>query len=152
MLIFGTNQQFATDTMYGSLSALSGNASFGSVNHWLTNTHFGVRITALLARQGIRLADQIDSATISGAKLVSGYVIEHSGEVASNLTIFVFHFGIALITLFYFLRDGESYYVALLKLMPLHEDDKTAIFETLSLTLSSVMRGLMLTALLDGVS
>jgi hypothetical protein len=35
--------------------------------------------------------------------------------------------------------------------MPLHEDDKTAIFETLSLTLSYVMRGLMLTTLLDGV-
>ena len=138
-------------SMYRSLSVLSANASFGSVNHWLTQTHLGARITPLLARHGIRLADQIDSATISGAKLFSGYVIAHSGEVASNLAIFVFHFGIALITLFYFLRDGESYYVALLKLMPLHEDDKTAIFETLSLTLSSVMRGLMLTALLDGV-
>ena len=95
--------------MYGSLSALSGNTSFGSVNHWLTQTHLGARITALLARQGIRLADQIDSATIGGAKLVSGYAIEHSGEAASNLAIFVFHFGIALITLFYFLRDGESW-------------------------------------------
>ena len=41
--------------------------------------------------------------------------------------------------------------MALLELMPLHEDDKAAIFETLSATLSSVMRGLMLTALLDGV-
>jgi predicted PurR-regulated permease PerM len=138
-------------SMYGSLSALSGNASFDSVNQWLTHTHLGARITGLLARRGIRLADQIDSATVSGAKLISGYVIEHSGEVAGNLAIFVFHFAIALITLFYFLRDGESYYVALLKLMPLHEDDKAAIFETLSLTLSSVMRGLMLTALLDGV-
>ena len=75
----------------------------------MADTHsFGCADYGLLARRGIRLADQIDSATISGAKLVSGYVIEHSGEVASNLAIFVFHFGIALITLFYFLRDGES--------------------------------------------
>ena len=137
--------------MYGSLSAMSGRSSFGSANHWLTHTHLGARITALLARQGIRLADQIDTATLSGAKLVSSYVIAHSGEVASNLANFVFHFAIALITLFYLLRDGESYYLALLELMPLHEDDKVAIFETLSATLSSVMRGLMLTALLDGV-
>ena len=138
-------------SMYGSLSALSGHASLSSATRWLTTTHVGARIMALLTRRGIRLADQIDTATLSGAKLVSGYVIEHSGEVASNLAVFVFHFAIALITLFYFLRDGESYYVALLELMPLHEDDKSAIFETLSPTLSSVMRGLMLTALLDGV-
>jgi len=138
-------------SMYGSLAAMSGKSGFGSANNWLTHTHLGARITALLARQGIRLADQIDSATLSGAKLVSSYAIEHSGEVASNLATFVFHFAIALITLFYLLRDGESYYLAILDLMPLHEDDKIAIFETLSSTLSSVMRGLMLTALLDGV-
>jgi predicted PurR-regulated permease PerM len=141
-----------TQSMYGSLSAMSGRTGFGSANHWLTHTHLGAHIMALLARQGIRLEDQIDTATLSGAKMVSSYVIEHSGEVASNLATFVFHFALALITFFYLLRDGESYYLSLLELTPLHEDDKVAIFETLSATLSSVMRGLMLTALLDGIT
>ncbi|HEX4209869.1 MAG TPA: AI-2E family transporter [Candidatus Binataceae bacterium] len=141
-----------SQSMYNSLSAMSGRNGFVSANRWLTHTHLGARAVALLARQGIRLEDQINVATLSGAKLASSYVLEHSGEVASNLATFVFHFAIALITLFYLLRDGESYYLSMLELMPLHDDDKVAIFETLSATLSSVMRGLMLTALLDGVT
>jgi predicted PurR-regulated permease PerM len=138
-------------SLYTSLSGFSARDGFGSVTSWLTHTRIGARAAALLARRGVKVADQVDSAAVSGAKLVSAYVIAHSGEVASNLATFVFHFSIALITLFYLLRDGESYYLALLELMPLHEGDKEAIFETLSATLSSVMRGLMLTALLDGV-
>jgi predicted PurR-regulated permease PerM len=138
-------------SLYGSLATFSARNEFGYASGWLTHTRLGARVAAMLARQGIRVADEINTATVSGAKFVSAYVIAHGGEAASNLATFVFHFAIALITLFYLLRDGESYYLALLELMPLHEDDKIAIFETLSATLSSVMRGLMLTALLDGV-
>ncbi|MGH7986576.1 MAG: AI-2E family transporter [Candidatus Binataceae bacterium] len=57
-----------------------------------------------------------------------------------------------LFTLFYMLRDGETYYEGLRELTPLHERDKATVFDTLRTTLSAVMRGLMLTALLDGVS
>ncbi|HUN56561.1 MAG TPA: AI-2E family transporter [Candidatus Binataceae bacterium] len=141
-----------SQSIYDSLSAVSGHNGLGYANHWLTSSHIGVRITAMLARFGIRLEDEINSASVSGAKLVSSYILEHTGAVASNLANFVFHFAIALITLFYLLRDGESYYLSILELMPLHDVDKVAIFETLSATLSSVMRGLMLTALLDGVT
>jgi predicted PurR-regulated permease PerM len=141
-----------TQSAYYSLSTLSEHGSFGYVNHWLTHSIIGERITALLARWNIRLEDQIGSATLSIAKIVSSYIIEHTGQVATNLAAFVFHFVLALMTLFYLLRDGEKYYLSLLELMPLHESDKVAIFETLSSTLSSVVRGLMLTALLDGIT
>jgi predicted PurR-regulated permease PerM len=86
------------------------------------------------------------------AKATSDYVVAHGGTVASNIASFIFHFAIALLTFFYLLRDGETYYEGLRELTPLHEEDKAAIFETLRLTLSSVMRGLMLTALLDGIA
>jgi predicted PurR-regulated permease PerM len=66
--------------------------------------------------------------------------------------VFLFHFSIALITFFYLVRDGERYYESLRELTPLHDADKAAIFETLRLTLSSVMRGLMVSSLLDGVT
>ncbi|MGA2412607.1 MAG: AI-2E family transporter, partial [Candidatus Binataceae bacterium] len=139
-----------TQSMYGSLSGLSGKNGYAAANRWLAHTHWGARLTTILANQGIRLEDQIHSALVSGAQLASAYLLAHTGEVASNLATFVFHFTIALITLFYLLRDGEAYYLAVLELTPLHENDKVAIFETLSSTLSSVMRGLMLTAVLDG--
>jgi predicted PurR-regulated permease PerM len=106
----------------------------------------------MLVRRGISLEDEISKFAVQGAKVTSDYVIQHGGALASNVASTVIHFALALFTFFYLLRDGESYYEGLRELTPLHEEDKAAVFETLRATLSSVMRGLMLTALLDGVS
>lgn len=57
-----------------------------------------------------------------------------------------------MLTLFYLLRDGEAWYNGIRELTPLEEADKLAVFESLRLTLSAVMRGLMLTSLLDGLA
>jgi predicted PurR-regulated permease PerM len=118
---------------------------------WISGTKVGARLGAILAHRGIRLDDEIRYMTAEAAKATSDYIVKHLGTVASNIAIDIFHFAIALITFFYLLRDGESYYGALRELTPLHEEDKAELFETLRLTLSAVMRGLMLTAVLDGV-
>jgi predicted PurR-regulated permease PerM len=119
---------------------------------WLRETRIGGHLNNILARHGIRLQDEIKSVALQSAKVTSDYLLAHGGSAASNLASFVLHFGIALLTFFYLLRDGESYYEGVRALTPLHEEDKGAIFETLGATLSSVMRGLMLTAVLDGVT
>jgi predicted PurR-regulated permease PerM len=89
---------------------------------------------------------------MQSGKITSDYLLAHGSSAASNLAGFFLHFGVALLTFFYLLRDGESYYEGLRSLTPMHEQDKSAIFDTLRATLSSVMRGLMLTAVLDGVT
>src|SRR5262249_37866846 len=71
---------------------------------------------------------------------------------AHSVASAVIDFGLILLIYFYLLRDGESYYEEVRKLTPLHEDDKKVIFDTLRNTLTSVMRGLMLTAALQGVT
>jgi predicted PurR-regulated permease PerM len=139
-------------TLYNEVSALMSTGGVERVGAWIRSTHTGARLDLILTRHGVRLEDEIRDFTEQGAKLVSDYVIVHGSAVASNVASSVFHFGIALLTFFYLLRDGESYYEGLRELTPLHEDDKAAVFETLRATLSAVMRGLMLTALLDGVS
>jgi len=126
--------------------------SLDRVDAWLRKTTFGARLSDLLARHGLRLEDEIKTVFVQTAKITSEYVMEHGGSVASNLASFILHFGIALLTFFYLLRDGESYYEGVRTLTPMHEQDKAAIFDTLRATLSSVMRGLMLTAVLDGVT
>ena len=68
-----------------------------------------------------------------------------------NLASFVIDFFLTLMILFYLLRDGEGYYHAFRNMTPLHEDDKRAVFESLRITLSSVMRGLLVTALIQAV-
>ncbi|HUA33352.1 MAG TPA: AI-2E family transporter [Candidatus Binataceae bacterium] len=101
---------------------------------------------------GYELNDQLPKVAMQAAQVTSDYVMKNGTQVARNIAGFVFDFSIALLAFFYMLRDGDYYYQSLRSLTPLHEDDKAAIFETLRATLSSVIRGLMLTALLQGVT
>jgi predicted PurR-regulated permease PerM len=139
-------------TLYGEISSLSAKASLDRISAWLRQTNMGARVADILARHGLKLEDEIRTAFVQMAKYTRDYVIQHGGSVASNLASFLLHFGIALLTFFYLLRDGESYFEGLRALTPMHEQDKAAVFDTLRATLSSVMRGLMLTAVLDGVT
>jgi predicted PurR-regulated permease PerM len=138
--------------LYGTISNLSTTGSLDRVGAWLRETTLGARLDDTLARHGFKLEDEIKSIVVQSGKITSDYLLAHGSSAASNLAGFFLHFGIALLTFFYLLRDGESYYEGVRALTPLHEQDKAAIFETLRATLSSVMRGLMLTAVLDGVT
>jgi len=117
---------------------------------WTAHLPFAGRINAWLARMNIAQRDVQDTA-VSAARFVSQYLAMHVTDVARNLMGVIWDFSIVIFVLFYFLRDGESYYEALRNLTPLHEEDKLAVFETLRKTLSAVMRGLMLTAGLQAV-
>ena len=139
-------------TLYGAISGLSTKGGLDRIGAWLRETTMGARLDSLLSRHGIRLDDEIKSVVVQSAKVTSDYVLAHGTSAATNAASYVLHFGIALLTFFYLLRDGESYYEGVRALTPLHEQDKVAIFDTLRSTLSSVMRGLMLTAVLDGVT
>jgi predicted PurR-regulated permease PerM len=139
-------------TLYSEISTVSPNSGFHSLSDWIRQTPFGAKSARLLERHGISLEDEMQTVVLRATKATSDYVVVYGGMVATNIASFIFHFTIALLTFFYLLRDGETYYEGLRELTPLHEEDKTAIFETLRLTLSSVMRGLMLTALLDGIA
>ncbi len=139
-------------TLYRTISGLATAGSLTRAIDWLRATELGGHLAQMLARHGLRLEDEIQAIFVQSAKLLSDYAIEHGSAVASNLAVFILHFAIALLTFFYLLRDGESYYEALRALTPLHERDKAAIFDTLRLTLSAVMRGMMLTAMLDGLT
>jgi predicted PurR-regulated permease PerM len=138
--------------LYGTVSHLSTRGSLNRVGEWLRETRMGGRLNDTLARHGFKLEDEIKSVVVQSGKITSDYLLAHGTSAASNLAGFFLRFGIALLTFFYLLRDGESYFEGLRALTPMHEEDKAAVFDTLRATLSSVMRGLMLTAVLDGVT
>lgn len=139
-------------TLYTGISNISTGGELAEASQWIRSTAAGARVEAALSRRGIKLDDEISRLMMRAAKATSDYAVAHGGALASNVASVIFHFAIALLTFFYLLRDGEFYYEALRELTPLHEEDKAAIFETLRVTLSSVMRGLLLTALMDGVA
>ena len=138
-------------TLYTEMSALTSTSGVNRTSDWIRDTPLGGRLDAELERRGITLEHEMRAIGVRGAKIVSDYTLQHAGSVASNLATFLLHFAIAMLTFFYLLRDGESYYEGLRDLTPLHERDKAVLFERLRLTLSAVMRGMMLTAGLDGL-
>src|ERR1700719_3723924 len=97
-------------TLYGAISGLSTKGGLDRIGALLRETTMGARLDNLLARHGVRLDDEIKTVVLQSAKVTSDYVLAHGGSAASNVASFLLHFGIALLTFFYLLRDGESYY------------------------------------------
>ncbi len=122
------------------------------LHDWAVHTDLGAWIAKKMGERGYKLDEELPKLTLQAAQITSNYVAKNATQAAKNVFGFIVDFGIALLAFFYMLRDGDYYYKALQDLTPLHDDDKKAIFDTLRTTLSSVMRGLMLTAVLQGVS
>jgi predicted PurR-regulated permease PerM len=138
--------------LYAQATVMVNTGEVSKLHDWAMNTQLGAWVSKKMAERGYKFDEELPKLTLQAAQITSNYVAANATHAAKNILGFVVDFGIALLAFFYLLRDGDYYYKALRDLTPLHEDDKKAIFDTLRTTLSSVMRGLMLTAVLQGVS
>jgi predicted PurR-regulated permease PerM len=138
--------------LYIQATHLVSSGGIAKIQDRVIQTDFGAWIAKRMGERGYKLDEQLPKLTLQAARLTSDYVVKNASSAARNVVAFVVDVGIALLAFFYLLRDGDYYYKTLRDLTPLHDDDKKAIFDTLRTTLSSVMRGLMLTAVLQGVS
>jgi predicted PurR-regulated permease PerM len=113
------------------------------------------RVAALarrLTERGYDLDSALPRVAMQAAGLASDFAVKNAAGVARNAVRFVLDLGVALLVFFYALRDGDAYAATLRALTPLHEEDKVAVFASLRGTLSAVMRGLMLSAVLQGAT
>jgi len=138
--------------LYTQATVMVSTGGVTKLHDWAVHTDLGAWINKKMAERGYKLDEELPKLTLQAATLTSNYVAKNATQAAKNIFGFIIAFGIALLAFFYMLRDGDYYYKGLRDLTPLHDDDKKAIFDTLRTTLSSVMRGLMLTAVLQGVS
>ncbi len=139
-------------TLYVQAAQMVNTGGVTKLHDWAVHTDLGAWIANKMAERGYKLDEELPKLTLQAAQITSDYVAKNATSAAKNVLGFIVDFGIALLAFFYMLRDGDYYYKSLQDLTPLHEDDKKAIFDTLRTTLSSVMRGLMLTAVLQGVT
>ncbi len=139
-------------TLYAQASELVNSGGVTKLHDWAVHTELGAWIAKRMGERGYKLDEELPKLTLQAAQMTSDYVAKNATQAAKNVLSFIIDFGITLLAFFYMLRDGDYYYRSLRELTPLHEDDKKAIFDTLRTTLSSVMRGLMLSAVLQGVT
>ncbi|MFZ2072308.1 MAG: AI-2E family transporter [Minisyncoccia bacterium] len=84
----------------------------------------------------------------------SDFVSFVSGNVAkifSSTLSAIFSFLLMLLAIFHFLKDGERWRKALVKLSPLKDSDDQKIITRLSRTINGVIKGYLLIALIQGV-
>ncbi len=72
------------------------------------------------------------------------------GKIFASTLHTVLSFLLILLSLFYFLKDGEHFRKYVIELSPLADGDDTTIFKKLSFAINGVMRGYILIAIIQG--
>lgn len=89
-----------------------------------------IQIVPLLGRSAQRVSELIVGQIQSGAK---------------NFLFFVLNYVVTLIIFFFFIRDGEAMARGVKDLFPMTRENKEAVFNRLEVTVSAVVRGLVIT-------
>lgn len=79
------------------------------------------------------------------------WFIGRAGAAFTGALSFVLHLIIFLMSLYYLLRDGDSLEKLLIRKSPLVDEEGAAIFKQLSLTVSSVVKGSLVIACVQGM-
>ena len=129
------------------------NGGVKNVNEWIQDPpYFGTIVKRFTGGKRFDPNMEVPKFFVQSAQGTSEFLVKNLTGVARNIVSLVIDFSIVLMILFYLLRDGEDYYQSLRELTPLHEGDKAAVYDSLTSTLSAVIRGLLLTALIQGVA
>ena len=84
------------------------------------------------------------------ARVAAGWLANHLGAIASSVASLFVSFFIFLFALFYFLCDGKKFKKALIEISPLQSSDDELILSRLELAVTSIIRGNLVTALIQG--
>ncbi len=79
------------------------------------------------------------------AQSVSQAIVGQIQSGATNFVLFLIHYLVVVIILFFFLRDGEGMVKGIKDLFPMTKENKEFVFARLSTTVSAVVRGLVVT-------
>ncbi len=143
---------FEAQNLYTQANEFMKGGGVKQVNDWVQHSPY---LSSWLRRFGssrhFDVNTDVPKFFAQGAQGTSEFLLKNLTSAAKNIVGVIIDFGIVLMVFFYLLRDGEDYYDSLRDLTPLHDDDKKLVFDTLTTTLSAVMRGLLLTAVIQGV-
>lgn len=79
------------------------------------------------------------------------WLLQYLGTLFVGFAKMMLHFFVFLVALYYLLKDGEKLKAAVIAMSPLTDHDDEAIFIQLERAVTSVMKGTLLVALLQGV-
>ncbi len=142
-----------------SLSTVVTQQSVGlyqQVTEWVRSGQFNERVEQVRASSVGRVVQRLGR---QGFEVDWGAIVQRSADTVStqvtafarNVAVFLLDFSIMLFTLFFFFRDGDRMVAALRTLIPMDAVHTDAIFARLYDTLSAVVRGMVVTAVVQGI-
>ena len=109
------------------------------------------QIVDLVRQQLSRLAPSINIDFSQYAKSFLDWVIANIGTIFSQLAGITVTVILSLFALYYFLRDGRKIYDSIVRVSPLKKEDTEKILNKLEEMASSVMKGSLVVAVLQGL-
>jgi len=116
-------------------------ATIPLVGEWLRTTVAGIDLQKFSMEQSV----------VAGVKSVSQFLVGKMGDLLKNAVILVTDFLIMLLVLFFLFKDGPRWFSTWYQLIPMDESHKQKIVERLDQTIRAVVKGMLVTAVVQGV-
>jgi predicted PurR-regulated permease PerM len=120
---------------------------------WLLEKYRALQLQDILERWGVEPehAENVlrDSIT-QGLKNLSTFMVDKVSGLLKNLAAFTLHILFVVVAIFFFFRDGARYARYLIQLLPMESHHQDLVVSTFSKTVSAVIRGMFVTALVQG--
>ncbi|HEY4715613.1 MAG TPA: AI-2E family transporter [bacterium] len=114
----------------------------------IKDTHIGKIIGKFSQSASI---EKTEGFLVGAAEGTSKFILTQAQSFFKHSGIFLFKFIITLISVFFFLRDGEKIVSSVKRILPLPEEKKEHLLFSLQETLSAVVNGMILTAVVQGL-
>ncbi|HLZ35263.1 MAG TPA: AI-2E family transporter [Nitrospira sp.] len=96
-------------------------------------------------------ADSMEQGLMAGATFVSRFLLDQAGDLLKNAFLLATDFLLMLFALFFLFKDGRRWLATLQDVIPMEASHKRKIFARLDQTVRAVVRGMFLTAIVQGV-
>ena len=116
-------------------------ATIPIVGEWLRTAATGIDLQKFSMEQSV----------VSGVKSVSQFLVGQMGDLLKNAVILVTDFCIMLLVLFFLLKDGPAWFAVWYQLIPMDESHKQKIVARLDQTIRAVVKGMLVTAVVQGL-
>lgn len=93
----------------------------------------------------------MEESVVAAARGVSRFLVGQMGDLLKNAFVLVTDFFIMLLVLFFLFKEGRQWLAALYELIPMDQSHKQKIAIRLDQTIRAVVKGMLVTAIVQGV-
>jgi predicted PurR-regulated permease PerM len=95
--------------------------------------------------------DEIEAFLLQSARTVSMFIVAQFASLAKNAFLLAANFLVMIFTLFFVFKDGARLFQNFNRIVPLQDGHKKKIFSRLDHTVTAVVKGVVITAIVQGI-